>query len=136
MSTLYALGTKLDKVINVQTEGIESAFSKLHNYFYDPSRKKFLGIYGKELLDNIDLLSAARDLYPEAVRGGLLRTAGQELVKGGYALREGLRNITSPIGRMLQPIGQPISRATTGGYPIRQLSLVEALRQISNSQEQ
>lgn len=132
MVTLENLGNKLNKVLNEQTdEHLESTFNKLKNYLYDPSRKKFIRIYGKDLLDDIDALSAAIDLYPDKVRGGLLRTFGQEIVKGGYILKEGLKNITTPVSRVIRPVVNTI----TGGFPQRQLSLIEALRQISNQEE-
>ena len=120
ITTLQNLGSKLNKAINISSDKLETDFSKIKNQLFGKSREKYSNIYGKELIDKMDLLEAAMELNPEKTGyKGLAPLLARGVTNLGLKTMPMARQFTQQAGKFTQPMTQ--------GFPINQLAVLNQL---------
>jgi len=99
-SILSTLSKKLDTAFNTKPEQLESTYNRIRNTLNQATREKYTRIYGKDLIDDIDALSAAREFDPEMTEG-LFRGLGRWGTRGALRAEEEVVKPTIRFGRGL-----------------------------------
>lgn len=114
--TLLKLGDVLDRGLNDKTEGLEGKVGRLQNKMNELSREKAAKIYGSSFVDDVDLLSAAKEFYPNK-EGGAIQWASRQGVKGALATGQALENTGGAIRGMFRGGAKALSKVTPAIAP-------------------